>query len=78
MAITIREVYEWHLENAQECRGSELQDQKQLHLDMAEALKEHLPSTPCRVCYGKGSYLMSDDDGYEVVPCECQYADVRR
>lgn len=76
MKITIREVYEWHIENAHECRGRELQDQKQMHLDMANALRPHLPPPPCMVCHGRGSYLMANDEGYELVTCDCQYANV--
>jgi hypothetical protein len=74
MSMTIREVYEWHLENAQECRGNELQNQKRMHLDMAEALKEHLPPQPCGLCRGSGLLYLQDSDAYDIVACDCQYA----
>lgn len=77
MSMTVREVYEWHLENAKECRGSDEKEQRKMHLEMADALRPHLPPQPCVLCRGSGSLYVQDSDAYDIVACDCQYIDVR-
>lgn len=73
MSTDIREVYEWHMENAHECIGrADLESQAVMHLDFAKALQPYLPPQPCQMCRGSGLQMLSDSDSYEVIPCDCQ------
>lgn len=73
MSTGIREVYEWHMENARECMGrADLESQAVMHLDFAKALQSHLPPQPCGMCRGSGLQMISDSESYEVLPCDCQ------
>lgn len=73
MSTDIREVYEWHMENARECMGrADLESQAVMHLDFAKALQSHLPPQPCGMCRGSGLQMISDSEAYEVLPCDCQ------
>ena len=73
MSTSLRDVYEWHMENAKECAGrADLETQAVMHLDFAKALQPHLPPPPCGMCRGSGSQIISDSESYEVLPCDCQ------
>lgn len=74
MSTSLREVYEWHMENAKECAGrADLESQAVMHLDFAKALQPYLPPQPCGMCHGSGLIFVHDSDAHDVVTCDCQY-----
>lgn len=73
MTISIKDVYQWHRENAEECIGrADQAGQARMHLDFAQALRPFLPPQLCASCRGSGFRQLNDSDACDIVPCDCQ------
>lgn len=72
MSVTIRDVYQWHIESVQECAHNvSTREMAQLHAEFAKALRPYLPPLLCPICRGSGFQEVTDSDSCEVIPCRC-------